>query len=844
MAGKKIRIFQIAKELNISHTEILSFLEGKDVDVANHMSPVDESVHQMILTEFAKDKEIVERYRKDQVRKEIQDDRFKEKQEKVKKFKILSLDAQRKLEEDEKNKALEEEKKLQEEKARKAKEKIQKAAEAERLAKERVRKQKEEKEKAAEAEKIRIEKKKQEEKEKKAKEIKKAKARIKGRKLRKVNLSDIQGASDVSSGPRKKDARTSKEDEIVKRSAKDRVRQTLARAEAKKKKKVYRRERTLEHDGDVNEQGLPVVEIAEYSSVEELSKTLGVSPGEIIKQCFSLGVLATINQRLEWDVIEVLCEENGVAARKASDDASAELFSLEETEEDLSQAESRAPVVTIMGHVDHGKTSLLDYIRETNVVAGESGGITQHIGAYRVDLSDGHSVTFLDTPGHEAFTAMRARGAKVTDIVVLVVAGNDSVMPQTIEAIDHARAANVPIIVVINKMDLAGTNPEKVKRELSEHEVLVEDWGGKVQCIACSAKTGDGIQDLLNAIILESEMLELKANRNCLARGTVIDSKLDRGLGPVATVLIQKGTLNVGDPFICSDYQGKVRTIMNERGQKLDNAYPSDAVQLLGFGQVPQAADIFAAVDNERDLKRIASERQRLRREISQKRIDAHGLDAMSAMIREGDIKTLPIIIKGDVDGSVEALAETLVKINSKEVGVNVIHKSVGMVTESDVLLAEASRAVIVAFQVQVSSNARLQATQAGVEIRKYNIIYNAVEDIKLALEGLLEPEEVEEGTGTAVVQAQFKIPRIGIIAGSKVSNGLITRGSRARVIRDDEVLYEGTITSLKRFKDDVKEIKEGMECGIGIDGFTKFEEGDLIQAYSIKQIKRKLDAS
>jgi len=839
MAGKNIRIFQIAKELNISHTEILSFLEGENVKVANHMSPVDETVHQKILTEFAKDKEVVERYRKDQVRKEIQDDKFKDKQEKSNKLKLLSLEAQRKLEKDEKDKAELEEKNRREAAELKIQTEKAQLLEAEKAAQDKVNEllqKKDEEEKRLTQEKIGKE-------EKKEKEIKIAKSAIKGKKLRKVNLSDIQGRG-IHAGGRKTDKKQGKaEDESVKRTAKDRVRQTLARADTKKRKKIYRRERTIEDEGVVNEEGMQVIEIAEYASVEELGKKLDISSGEIIKQCLGLGVLATINQRLNWDVIEILCEENGVSPKKTTD-AGVKLFSLEESEEDISQAEGRAPVVTIMGHVDHGKTSLLDFIRETNVVAGESGGITQHIGAYKVALPNDKSVTFLDTPGHEAFTAMRARGAQVTDIVILVVAGNDSVMPQTIEAIDHAKAGNVPMIVVINKMDLAGADADKVKRELSERNVLVEDWGGKVQCIPCSAINGDGIPELLTAILLEAEMLELKANRNCLARGTVIDSRLDKGYGPMATVLIQKGTLKVGDPFICNDYQGKVRSIMDERGKRLTIAYPSDAVQLLGFGQVPKAADIFAAVENERDLKRIASDRQRVRREISQKQIAAHGLDAMSMMIREGDMKLLPLIIKGDVDGSVDALAETLSKIKSDEVGVNVIHKSVGMITESDVMLAEASKAVIIGFHVQVSSNARLQANQAGVEIRSYNIIYNAVEEIKLTLEGLLEPDQVEEESGTATVQTQFKIPKLGFIAGSKVSTGLIIRGSNARVIRDDEILYEGKITSLKRFKDDAKEVKEGMECGIGVEGFSKFEEGDLIQVFAIKNIKRKLDAS
>ena len=494
-----------------------------------------------------------------------------------------------------------------------------------------------------------------------------------------------------------------------------------------------------------------------------------------------------------------------------------------------------------MGHVDHGKTSLLDFIRDSNVVGGESGGITQHVGAYKVELPSKNNITFLDTPGHEAFTAMRARGAKVTDIVVIVVAANDSVMPQTVEAINHAKAAEVPLIIAINKIDLPDIDLEKVKRELSENNILVEDWGGKVQAIPISAKTGQGIDDLLSSMLIESEMLELKANKDVLARGTIIDSKLDKGHGPMATVLIQKGTLKVGDPFICNNISGKVRAMMNERGQRIKTALPSDPVQVLGFDQVPQSSDIFAVVDDEKEIKRITSERQRLKREIDQKKISAQSLDSMSALIKEGTIKNLPIIIKGDVDGSIEALSEQLTKISNDEVGVQVIHKSVGMVSESDVLLAAASNAVIIGFHVQISSNAKLQAQQEGVDIRTYNVIYQAVEEVTLALEGLLEPEEIEETLGKAVVQESFKIPKIGFIAGSKVLEGNIVRNGKARVIRDDEEIANGEITSLKHLKDDAKEIKEGFECGIGINDFSKFKEGDFIICYEIKSLKRKL---
>ena len=414
-------------------------------------------------------------------------------------------------------------------------------------------------------------------------------------------------------------------------------------------------------------------------------------------------------------------------------------------------------------------------------------------------------------------------------------------MPQTIEAISHTKAAEVPMVVAINKMDKPGADPEKVRRALSEHEVLVETWGGKVQDIEISAKTGAGMDSLMESLLLETDVLELKSNKDCTAKGTVVDSRLDKGLGPVGTVLIQKGTLNIGDPFICGDFPGKVRSITNEHGLRLKKAGPSDAIQIQGLESVPQAGDLFAVVDNEKEIKRIASERQRIRREIEQKKM-AFSLDNMSSLIKEGSVKSLPLIIKGDVDGSVEALAESLEKIKNDEVGIKVIHKNVGMVTESDVLLAQASGAVIIGFHVQVSSNARLQANQAGVDIRTYNVIYQAVEELTLALEGMLEPERVESSLGKAEVLTQFKIPKIGFIAGCKVTEGLIIRNGKARVIRNGDLLHEGLINSLKRHKDDAKEVKEGLECGIGVDGVKKFIEGDIIEVYEIREVKRKLE--
>ena len=813
----KRRIFQIAKELNISHTEILSFLEGKGIEVASHMAPIEEDVYNIVLSEFHKDKESVERYRKEQVRREIHDTRILEQQKANKKLNLLSLEKQRELEENEKKKEIEDSKALEDKVKREVFEKeqleLQKAQQGE------LASNKEDK----------VEKQKNLEEKKELKTPKKT--------FRKVELSNIE--SKVGKGTANK-PKISADDSKKLKSTTATVKKIKAKLETKSKKKVYKKDKSIEEDV-LLEGELRPVSIAEFSNIDEISKIFEVPSNTIIQKCMGLGVLATINQRLDWDIIEILAEEFGFKAKQL-EDIGEELFDFEDSEEDIKNAIDRPPVITVMGHVDHGKTSLLDHIRETNVVAGESGGITQHIGAYKVALKDGNMVTFLDTPGHEAFTAMRARGAQVTDMVVLVVAANDGVMPQTKEAIDHANAANVPLVIAINKIDLPDIDLERIKRELSENNVLVEDWGGKIQAIPISAKTGEGVKDLLSSMIIECELLELKANTDTLARGTVVDSKLDKGHGPIATVLIQKGTLSIGDPFICNNIAGKVRAMMNERGQRIKTATPSTPVQILGFDQVPQSADIFAVVENEKEIKRIVSDRQRLKREIDLKKITAQSLDAMSALIKEGAIKNLPIIIKGDVDGSIEALSEQLSKIANDEVGVQIIHKSVGTISESDVLLAAASKAVIFGFQVQASANAKLQAQQEGVDIRTYSIIYQAVEEITLALEGLLEPEKVEEVLGKALVQEVFKIPKIGFIAGSKVTEGLIKRNARARVIRDEEEINEGEIVSLKHIKDDAKEMKEGFECGIGVDNFSKFKEGDVVVCYEIKSIKRTLE--
>mgnify|MGYP001338604295 CR=1 FL=1 len=799
-----VRIFQIAKELNISHTDILSFLNKKGVDVKSHMSPIDDDVRNLIMAEFSKDKMLVDRFRKEQVRKEIHDTRLKEKQESQKKLQLLSLQDQRKL-----------------------------------VLKERL---DSEKKQTKELEKIKLDgpvDRSEKRSKSKVKDIKKKFSAPKKQKLRKINLSNIQseinqpGSTKIEKDAKSKPAKVSKNVET-------KVKATLAAIGTKKKKKVYKKSKLKTEDIDENLDEIKTLKVPEFSSVDELSKILKISSSDVIAFCLELGTLATINQRLDWDIIELIANHFEFQAEKI-EDVTEDLFSIEDTEEDKKNAVSRSPVVTVMGHVDHGKTSLLDYIRKTKVADGESGGITQHIGAYKVEVKNNNFITFLDTPGHEAFTAMRARGAQVTDIVILIVAADDAVMPQTKEAISHSKAAGVPMIVAINKCDKPGADPDKVRRELSENDVLVESWGGKVQSVEISALNGDGIEDLLDSLLLETEILDLKANKDSLAVGTVIDSKLDKGLGPIGTVLIQKGTLNIGDPFICNDFSGKVKSIMNDNGKRLKTAGPSDAVQLQGFDTVPKAGDLIAVIENEKDLKKISNERQKNRREIEQKRI-SFSLNEMSALIKEGSIKSLPVIIKGDVDGSIDALSENIVKLNNDEVEIKVIHSAVGMVTESDVLLAEASDAVIIGFNVQVSSNAKLQASQAGVDIRIYNVIYNVVDDIKLALEGLLEPDKIENIIGKAIVQQQFKIPNLGFIAGSKVTEGIIQRNVGARLYRDEELFIEGKIESLKRFKDDVKDVKEGLECGIGVSGMKKYLEGDVIEVFEVKEVKRTLD--
>ncbi len=588
-----------------------------------------------------------------------------------------------------------------------------------------------------------------------------------------------------------------------------------------------------------------LVRVTEFITVSELAENLAVSPTEIVTFCFKeLGLMVTVNQRLDFDQIDLIAGAFGFQAVREEEYVPTESI-LEEPEEKTEDLVPRPPVVTVMGHVDHGKTSLLDHIRKTNVIAGESGGITQHIGAYHVELPNGKVITFLDTPGHEAFTAMRARGAQTTDLVVLVVAADDQVMPQTVEAISHAKNAGVPIVVAINKIDLPTAEAEKVKQGLLQHEVIAEDFGGDTMVQALSAKTGTGVDELLEKIQLQSELLDLKANPDRLARGTVVEATLDPGKGPVATVLVASGTLAVGHDFISGNLAGRVRAMHDERGQRVEFAGPSIPVQVLGFDGVPEAGDTFTAVPSGTDAREIAQKRQRLEREASHRRsLRGVSLEELSKQIGEGAVQALRIIIKADQGGPAEALADAFAQLSTDEVKVEVIDRRVGAITESDVLLAKASDAIVIGFNVRPDANARGAAEREKVDLRTYRVIYNAVEDVKAALEGMLAPEQKEVVLGEAEVRQLFKISGVGTIAGCYVRHGTIRRAASIRVVRDGVVVYDGAVASLKRFKEDVREVKEGLECGIGVENFNDVKVDDLLEAYQIEEIARSLEDS
>ncbi|MDC1363582.1 translation initiation factor IF-2 [Flavobacteriaceae bacterium] len=625
------------------------------------------------------------------------------------------------------------------------------------------------------------------------------------------------------------------------------VRETLEKLKGKSSKGKgvkYRREKRDIHrqktEDELAQQAIDnkVLKVTEFVTASEVATMMDTPVTGIISACMSLGMMVTMNQRLDAETISIVAEEFGYEVEFITADIEESIQEVEDAPEDL---QVRAPIVTVMGHVDHGKTSLLDYIREENVIAGESGGITQHIGAYGVELQDGQKMAFLDTPGHEAFTAMRARGAQVTDLAIIVVAADDAIMPQTKEAISHAQAAGVPIVFAINKIDKPDANPEKIKEQLAQMNLLVEDWGGKIQSHDISAKTGEGVPELLEKVLLEAELLELKANPDKIANGTIVEAFLDKGRGYVSTILVQGGTLKIGDYVLAGQHSGKVKAMHDERGKKVNQAGPSTPVSILGLTGAPQAGDKFNVFEDEREAKDIAGRRTQLQREQSVRTQRHITLDEIGRRIALGDFKELNIILKGDVDGSVEALTDSLQKLSTEEIQVNIIHKAVGPITESDVLLASASDAIIIGFNVRPMGNARQIADKEEIDIRTYSIIYAAINDLKDAMEGMLSPEMKEEITGTAEIRETFKISKVGTIAGCMVLTGKIIRNAGIRLIREGVVIYTGELDSLKRFKDDAKEVAKGYDCGMQVKNYNDIKEGDVIESFHEVAVKKKL---
>ena len=623
------------------------------------------------------------------------------------------------------------------------------------------------------------------------------------------------------------------------------IKETLARlsqGKQKSKSAKYRKQKREDFRAAQEEAELEnldkVIKVTEFVTANELARMMNVQVNEIISTCMSLGLFVSINQRLDAETLTIVAEEFGYKVEFVSVEVQE---AIRDDEDDDAEMIPRPPIVTVMGHVDHGKTSLLDYIRKANVIAGEAGGITQHIGAYNVMMENGKKITFLDTPGHEAFTAMRARGAQVTDVAIIVVAADDSVMPQTIEAINHAQAAQVPIVFAINKIDKPGANPEKIREQLANMNILVEDWGGKYQVQEIAAKHGKNVDLLLEKVLLEAELLDLKANPNKRAIGTIIESELDKGRGYVSTLLVTAGTLRIGDVVLAGPHSGRVKALFNERGAPIKEAGPSQAAQMLGLSGAPSSGDKFNVMTDEREAREIANKRQQLQREQGIRTHKHITLDEIGRRIAIGDFKELNVIVKGDVDGSVEALSDSLLKLSTEKIQVNIIHKSVGQVTESDVLLASASNAIIVGFQVRPSASARKLAETEEIDMRFYSIIYDAIEQIKSAMEGMLAPEFEEKVVCNVEVRDVFKITRVGTVAGCYVLDGKINRNTKIRLIRDGIVVYSGDLGSLKRFKDDVKEVATGYECGLNINNFNDIKVGDIIEGYEMVEIKRKL---
>ncbi len=839
--SKPKRIYQIAKQINISHSEIVTFLKDQGLDVTNHMSPVDEETHNLILKNFASDLYQIEQDQKELDRRALEEQRRLEEEERIRKAEEEKLareiedrsrrdaedqrrqeieDAKRKAEEDRKEAierakreiAEEESRKLAEAQAAREREELERLKSAKKAAKPTILRPGEDPNKKPEVT---------------------TTDKIIAKKIERKIKHIVKTTAPKGRGKPAKKRRTFDQKEVDAS-----IKKVMTSLDSAKKRKHRRDGKHEEIHKD------EAYRVSEFVSVHDFADLIEIDVADIISKCMDMGMMVTINQRIDKDTIELLAEEFEVPV--IFEDNTVTTMDEEIAHEEVNEADlkPRPPVVTIMGHVDHGKTSLLDYIRKTNVIAGEAGGITQHIGAYSVPVGDDKLITFLDTPGHEAFTAMRARGAQVTDIVIIIVAADDAVMPQTIEAIDHAKAAGVPIVFAINKMDVQGADAERVRRELSERNMLVESWGGKYPDVEISAKMGTNIDELLETVALEAEVLDLKANPTGKARGVVVESKLDKGVGALATVLVNRGTLKIGDPFVCGDYSGRVRALKDDHGKRIKSAGPSTPVEILGFSDVPRAGDNLVVMKTDKEARDVSTQRRALRREQDFKRMRHMTLDQISLQISEGKVKEVPLLIKGDVDGSIEALADSFMKMSTREVAVRIIHRGIGMIKESDVLLAAASDAIILGFNVTADSNAKLLAKADDVEIRFYDVIYAAVDDVYQALEGLLEPDVVENEIGKAEVTELFKIPKIGIIAGSIVTEGVVRRNAKVRLIREGETIFNGELNALKRFKDEVKEVMEGNECGISLKDFSKIKVGDVLEFYSEEIIKRKLDSS
>jgi translation initiation factor IF-2 len=668
-----------------------------------------------------------------------------------------------------------------------------------------------------------------------------------------INAASLQATISGNQGDGKGRGRRDEPKEVSQKQIEDQIRQTMARIGAgasRKRQKVRRDKRDVRRErAELEEiartEGEKTLHVTEFISVSDLASLMNVKPADVIKTCMGLGIFVSINQRLDAELIEVVASEFDYAVQFISAEEQVEVE--EEEIDDPNDLVSRQPIVTVMGHVDHGKTSLLDFIRSANVAEGEAGGITQHIGAYEVTSDDGRKITFLDTPGHEAFTAMRARGAKVTDIAIIVIAADDSIMPQTREAISHAQAANVPIVFAINKIDKAGADPDRIKNELAQMNLLVEEWGGKYQSQDISAKKGQNVDKLLEKVLLEAELLELKANPKRRAVGTVLEASLEKGLGYVSKVLIENGTLDIGDPIISGEHAGRVKALFNERGKKVKSAGPAQPVMVLGLPGAPQAGEKIKEAATDAEAKEIASRRAQIIREQATRASKRISLEEIGRRLALGNFKELNLIVKGDVDGSIEALSDSLIKLSMEKIQVNVIHKAVGQIVDSDVMLASASDAIIVGFQVRPSLTARKLAEKEGVEIKLYSIIYEAIEEVKAAMEGMLEPTKEEEIMGQTEIREVYKISKVGTVAGCYVLEGKISRNHHVRIIRDGIVVYpvnpgqHAELASLKRFKEDAKEVKSGMECGITIKNFNDIKAGDIIESYVVNEVKATL---